>query len=152
MERDRKWWRKRAGATCSKGRRLESNQRLCGLVHQLLLTLRSGYKFKQSVQVCVSTNTQVCTRCILIQRPSLRTHLIVLVPGQRLGGEDKPVLLGSSLHDADVVNGQPALPDHLRNRRGQTIRKRQKAHPRPPHIHFPHIYQLLCSTHVPTQR
>ena len=46
-----------------------------------------------------------------------KTHLIVLVPGQRLGGEDKPVLLGSSLHDADVVDGQPALPDHLRNDR-----------------------------------
>lgn len=44
------------------------------------------------------------------------SHLIILVPGQTLGGEYKPVLLGASLHDADVINGQPALPDHLRNR------------------------------------
>lgn len=41
------------------------------------------------------------------------SHLVVFVPGQRLCGEDKPVLLRSSLHDADVVDGQPALPDHL---------------------------------------
>lgn len=42
-----------------------------------------------------------------------RSHLVILVPGQGLGGEHEPVLLGSSLHDADVVDGQPALPDHL---------------------------------------
>lgn len=42
------------------------------------------------------------------------SHLVVFVPGQRLGGEDEPVLLGPSLHDPDVVDGQPALPDHLR--------------------------------------
>lgn len=50
------------------------------------------------------------------------SHLIIFVPGQGLGGEDKPVLLGSSLHDADVVDGQPALPDHLRHR--QTHRQK----------------------------
>lgn len=43
------------------------------------------------------------------------SYLVVFVPGQRLCGEHKPVLLGSSLHDADVVDGQPALPDHLRD-------------------------------------
>lgn len=41
------------------------------------------------------------------------SHLVIFVPGQGLGGEHKPVLLGSSLHDPDVVDGQPALPDHL---------------------------------------
>lgn len=45
---------------------------------------------------------------------SVWTRLVIFVPGQGLGGEDEPVLLGSSLHDADVVDGQPALPDHLK--------------------------------------
>lgn len=40
-------------------------------------------------------------------------HLVVFVPGQGLGGEDEPVLLCSALHDANVVDGQPALPDDL---------------------------------------
>lgn len=43
------------------------------------------------------------------------SHLLVFVPGQRLGGQDEPVLLGASLHDADV-DGQPAFPDHLQRR------------------------------------
>lgn len=43
------------------------------------------------------------------------SHLVVFVPGQGLCGEHKPVLLRSSLHDPDVVDGQPALPDHLRD-------------------------------------
>lgn len=49
--------------------------------------------------------------------PSLpATHLLVLVPGQRLSRQHKPVLLGATLHQADVVDGQPAPADHLGNR------------------------------------
>lgn len=43
---------------------------------------------------------------------SKSSHLLIFVPGQRLGGQDKPVLLGASLHDADV-DGEPAFADHL---------------------------------------
>lgn len=41
------------------------------------------------------------------------TYLVILVPGQILGGQHKPILLGAPLHDTDVVDGQPALPDDL---------------------------------------
>ena len=51
----------------------------------------------------------------VFKRERVCTRLVIFVPGQGLGGEDEPVLLGSSLHDADVVDGQPALPDHLTN-------------------------------------
>lgn len=44
------------------------------------------------------------------------THLLVLVPGQRLSRQHKPVLLGATLHQADVVDGQPAPADHLGDR------------------------------------
>lgn len=53
------------------------------------------------------------------------SHLLVLVPGERLGGQDEPVLLGASLHDADV-DGQPAFPDHLRRQRRVTGGEREK--------------------------
>ena len=43
-------------------------------------------------------------------------HLLILVPGERLGRQHEPVLLGAALHDADVVDGQPAPADHLRPR------------------------------------
>lgn len=43
------------------------------------------------------------------------SHLLVFVPGQRLGGQDEPVLLGAPLHNADV-DGQPAFPDHLHSK------------------------------------
>lgn len=42
-------------------------------------------------------------------------HLLVFVPGERLSSQDKPVVLGSSLHDADV-DGEPASADHLHRR------------------------------------
>ena len=42
-------------------------------------------------------------------------HLLVFVPGERLSSQDKPVVLGSSLHDADV-DGEPASADHLHTR------------------------------------
>lgn len=75
----------------------------------------------------------LCLMWVRIRRPSLaflsqlykktslfhfseKTHLIILVPGQGLGREDEPVLFGSPLHDADVVDCQPALPDHLMTR------------------------------------
>lgn len=51
--------------------------------------------------------------CIFGTAAAAAAHLVVFVPGQGLGGEDEPVLLGSALHDADVVDGQPALPDDL---------------------------------------
>lgn len=41
------------------------------------------------------------------------THLIILVPGQILSSQHKPVLLGAPLHDTNVIDGQPALPDDL---------------------------------------
>lgn len=41
-------------------------------------------------------------------------YLIIFVPGQRLSSQDEPVLFGSALHDADVVDGEPAFTDHLR--------------------------------------
>lgn len=49
--------------------------------------------------------------CIL--KASYKAHLVILEPGQALCGQHEPVLLRSSLHDADVIDGQPALPDHL---------------------------------------
>lgn len=45
-------------------------------------------------------------------------HLIILEPGQALCTENKPVFLGSTFHDADVADGQPALAYDLHNSRG----------------------------------
>lgn len=47
-------------------------------------------------------------------RAEQATHLIVLIPGEVLCCQDKPVLLGATLHDPNVVDGEPALPDDLR--------------------------------------
>lgn len=49
------------------------------------------------------------------------TYLVILVPGQILGGQHKPILLGAPLHDTDVVDGQPALPDDLEGGGGQEV-------------------------------
>lgn len=49
------------------------------------------------------------------------THLVVFEPGEALGGQHEPVLLGSSLHDADVVDGQPAFADDLEESRSQKV-------------------------------
>lgn len=46
------------------------------------------------------------------------SHLIILEPRQTLSGEDKPVFLGSALHDADVADGQPALAYDLHDSQG----------------------------------
>lgn len=54
---------------------------------------------------------QIDSWCIL--KASYKAHLVILEPGQALGGQHEPVLLRSSLHDADVIDGQPALTDHL---------------------------------------
>lgn len=43
-------------------------------------------------------------------------HLIVFVPGQILSGHDEPIFLCSTFHDADVIDGQPSLSDHLETR------------------------------------
>ena len=61
------------------------------------------------IQKCAGENNHHFTRVWTA------SHLIVFIPGQRFCGEDKPVLLGSSLHDADVVDGQPTFPYHLRD-------------------------------------
>lgn len=45
-------------------------------------------------------------------------HLIILEPGQALGSEDKPVSLGSTLHETNVTDGQPALAYDLHNSQG----------------------------------
>jgi hypothetical protein len=49
------------------------------------------------------------------------THLIILVPGQILSSQHKPVLLGASLHDADVVDGQPPLSNDLERGVGEEV-------------------------------
>ncbi len=41
------------------------------------------------------------------------THLIIFVPGNILSSQDKPVFLRSSFHDANIIDGQPTLSDHL---------------------------------------
>lgn len=46
------------------------------------------------------------------------SHLIILEPGEALSCEDKPVFFSSALHNADVGDGQPALPYNLQNSRG----------------------------------
>ena len=42
-------------------------------------------------------------------------YLLIFIPGERLGRQDEPVVLGSSLHDTDV-DGEPASADHLHMR------------------------------------
>lgn len=56
----------------------------------------------------------VLIRCLRLKQQSWATHLIILVPGEVLRCQDKPILLGATLHDPNVVDGEPALPDHLR--------------------------------------
>lgn len=58
----------------------------------------------------IRTHTRISMWCVCVCAAS---HLVIFVPGQRLCGEHKPVLLRSPLHDPDVVDGQPAFPDHL---------------------------------------
>lgn len=41
------------------------------------------------------------------------SHLIILEPGQALCRQHEPVLLSSSFHDADVVDGQPSFANDL---------------------------------------
>lgn len=45
--------------------------------------------------------------------PTESSYLIVLVPWEVLSRQDEPVLFGATLHDANVVDGEPALADHL---------------------------------------
>lgn len=66
-----------------------------------------------------STPPDRCSLAPGARRPPQRPpaggrYLLVLVPGERLGRQHEPVLLGAALHDADVVDGQPAPADHLR--------------------------------------
>lgn len=62
-----------------------------------------------------STVAAIWTRGIK-SRVLVRTHLVVLVPGERFGCQNEPVLFSATFHDADVVDCQPALPDDLRNK------------------------------------
>ena len=48
------------------------------------------------------------------------SYLLVLVPGDALRRQDKPEVFGTSLHEADVVEREIALPNHLQTHR-QTI-------------------------------
>lgn len=48
-----------------------------------------------------------------LQEETEGTHLIIFVPGQILSSQDKPVILRSSFHDANIIDGQPTLSDHL---------------------------------------
>jgi len=48
-----------------------------------------------------------------VQKRQCVCYLVVFVPRQGLCGQDEPVLFGSTLHDADVVDGEPAFTDHL---------------------------------------
>ena len=44
---------------------------------------------------------------------NIKTHLLILEPGETLRGEDEPVVPAPALHDPEVVDGHVALPDHL---------------------------------------
>lgn len=48
------------------------------------------------------------------------SYLLVLVPGDALRRQDKPKVFGATLHEADVVEREVALPNHLQTHR-QTI-------------------------------
>lgn len=65
---------------------------------------------------------------VLSENMNNQTHLIILEPGQALSCQHKPVLLGSALHDADVVDGQPAFADDLRE--GQKVRNGAQTRPK----------------------
>lgn len=77
----------------------------CARASLLLKAHIRGIRIHTSINISFTYVDRVCAA----------SHLVVFVPGQRLGGEHKPVFLRSSLHDPDVVDGQPALPDHLRD-------------------------------------
>lgn len=71
-----------------------------------------------STRRCIS-NTQwteglILIRCLRLKSQNWATHLIILVPGEVLCCQDKPILLGATLHDPNVVDGEPALSDDLR--------------------------------------
>lgn len=56
----------------------------------------------------------IAASSLLIRPPlSPAAHLLILVPRQGLRRQHEPVLLGAALHQADVVDGQPAPADHL---------------------------------------
>ena len=42
-----------------------------------------------------------------------RPYLVILVPRERLGREDEPVVPGAAPHEAQVVDGHVALADDL---------------------------------------
>lgn len=72
--------------------------------HVLLLLLLQGAT--TSAMNTTIHNVSVCVRACV-------HYLIIFVPGQGLSSQDEPVLFSSALHDADVVDGQPAFTDHL---------------------------------------
>lgn len=53
-------------------------------------------------------------------------HLIILVPSKALSCEDEPVFFGSTLHNPDVADGQPALPYNLQSSQGWEAQRPQE--------------------------
>lgn len=68
------------------------------------------------------THVQSCDHLVFSKNMDDEAHLIILEPGQALRSQHKPVLLGSTLHDADVVDRQPAFADDLSE--GQEVTNR----------------------------
>ncbi len=54
-------------------------------------------------------------------RSHRKPYLLIFVPGERLRSQDKPVFLGSPLHDTDVY-GEPASANHLHTRVQQWLK------------------------------
>ena len=83
-----------------------------------------------------------------------RPHLLIFVPGERLGRQHEPILLGAALHDADVVDGQPTPADHLRRcgAHGAVMGQPQPTAPPPPPPHPTHCPTATASgsSRIPT--
>ena len=54
------------------------------------------------------------------------TYLLVLEPGERLRGEDEPVVAAAALHDPQVVDRHVALADHLNKREWSNLDKGER--------------------------
>lgn len=66
--------------------------------------------------ICNTHRTEglILIRCPRLKLQNWATHLIILVPGEVLRCQDKPILLGATLHDPNVIDGEPALSNDLR--------------------------------------
>lgn len=91
------------------------------------------HKLQTVLRICIC-NTQwteglVLIRCLRLKSQSWATHLIILVPGEVLRCQDKPILLGATLHDPNVIDGEPALSDDLRGWKQWALTRALKARP-----------------------